>query len=150
MHRGIVVGEPLYRILQAQFVENAGVQSARKTSDFSYSFGSDLAQRFSLDFCVLQLARIADRPQSDQQRGHQLTGFIVQFSSDSLPLLFLGLQNALQQQASHLFLASCFFPLQFLGYVLNDSEAGVTAIQVQGCPNFLDIDQVATFGFVLQ
>src|SRR5690349_341876 len=85
-------------VVQYRWVEPAG-----KPTDLIESLGSDFPESKSLRLNTCQVSRIFQETQTDQKRGQQLAGFVMQFSRNAAPFLLLGGKHVFQQEATRHF-----------------------------------------------
>src|SRR5688572_26651847 len=74
------------------------MKSTDKSTDLVYGLDGDPAQALCLRLCLLDGSGILERAEANQQRRHQLTGFVVQLASNPAAFLFLRLKHTLEQK----------------------------------------------------
>src|SRR5689334_18584788 len=99
-------------VVQYRWVETAG-----NPTDLIESLGSDFPEPKSMGLYICQVSRIVQGTQTDQKRGQQLAGFVMQFSRNAAPFLLLSRKHALQEKLAHRLCLFDFCGLLALGDV---------------------------------
>jgi hypothetical protein len=84
-------------------VQHRWVKPAGDPTDLIDGLASDFPQPISLRLNIGQVSSVFQSTQADQERGQQLAGFIVQFTRNPAPFLFLRRKHVFEEESTRRF-----------------------------------------------